>query len=111
MPTRKSPKSGSELFIVDNSVEDWKVVRYLRDWCDLSKSFDIATGTFEIGSLLALDGDWQKVDQIRILMGDEVSLRTQKVFNESFERVLENLDMSLENQKDQNDLPPKKWTL
>ncbi len=102
MPTRKSHKSGSELFIVDNSVEDWKVVRYLRDWCDLSKSFDIATGTFEIGSLLALDGDWQKVDQIRILMGDEVSLRTQKVFNESFERVLENLDMSLENQKDQN---------
>ena len=25
MPTRKSHKSGSELFIVDNSVEDWKV--------------------------------------------------------------------------------------
>ncbi len=49
MPTRTS-KSGSELFIVDNSDEDWKVLRYLHDWCQISKSIDIATGFFEIGS-------------------------------------------------------------
>ena len=71
MPKRIS-KTGSELFIVDNSDTDWKVARYLRDWCQISKSIDIATAYFEIGSLLALDGEWQKVDEIRILMGDEV---------------------------------------
>jgi hypothetical protein len=42
MPRRSSP-TGSELFIVDNSEEDWKVLRYLNDWCQLSKSIDIAT--------------------------------------------------------------------
>ncbi|MEW6167701.1 MAG: hypothetical protein AB1651_08380 [Pseudomonadota bacterium] len=77
MPKRTSP-TGSELFIVDNSDEDWKAVRYLRDWCQLSKSIDIATGYFEIGALLALGEEWQKIDGIRILMGDEVSRRTKK---------------------------------
>jgi len=43
MPRRTS-KTGSELFIVDNSDDDWKVQRYLHDWCGLSKAIDIATG-------------------------------------------------------------------
>ena len=84
MPTKKST-TGSELFIVDNSDEDWKVLRYLHDWCQLSKSIDIATGYFEIGSLLGLKDEWQKVDQIRILMGDEVSLRTRATFERGLE--------------------------
>ena len=54
MPLRSSSKTGSELFVVDNSADDWKVVRYLHEWCQLSKGIDIATGYFEIGSLLAL---------------------------------------------------------
>jgi hypothetical protein len=37
MPKRQSP-TGSELFIVDNSDEDWKAARYLRDWCQLSSA-------------------------------------------------------------------------
>ena len=53
---------------MDNSDSDWKVRRYLHDWCDYSKSLDVATAYFEIGSLLALDGEWQKVDAIRILL-------------------------------------------
>jgi hypothetical protein len=77
---KKTSVAGSELFIVDNSDENWKVLRYLHDWCQLSKAIDIATGYFEIGSLIALDGEWQKVDQIRILMGDEVSRRTKNAF-------------------------------
>ena len=44
---------GANLFIVDNSDSDWKVKNYLHDWADLSTRFDIATGNFEIGSLLA----------------------------------------------------------
>ena len=76
MPSRTS-KAGSELFIVDNSDVDWKVLRYLHDWCQISKAIDIATGYFEIGSLLGLKDEWKKVDQIRVLMGDEVTLRTR----------------------------------
>jgi len=34
-----SPKKpGSDLFIVDNNDEDWKVREYLHDWCQLSQS-------------------------------------------------------------------------
>jgi len=71
-----SSKTGNDLFIVDNSDEDWKVLSYLAEWSEISNKFDIATGYFEIGALLALDGKWQKLDQIRILMGDEVTKRT-----------------------------------
>lgn len=63
-------KSGSDLFIVDNGDADWKVSRYLAEWCGYSKAVDIATGFFEIGGLPTLDGAWQTVPAIRILMGD-----------------------------------------
>ena len=71
-------QTGSDLFIVDNSDQDWKVRNYLHEWSDLANKFDIATGYFEIGALLALDGQWQKLEKLRILMGDEVSRRTKK---------------------------------
>ncbi len=51
----KNNTGGGELFIVDNSDENWKGLRYLEEWTDVAKQFDIATGFFEIGSLLALD--------------------------------------------------------
>lgn len=102
MPRRVS-LTGSELFIVDNSDEDWKVVRYLHDWCQISKAIDIATGFFEIGSLLALKDEWQKVDKIRILMGDEVSRRTQKAFQEGLRNIENRLDTSIETEKLKND--------
>jgi len=76
---------GGDPFIVDNSHTDWKVLRYLRDWCQLSKGIDIAMGYLEIGALLALDGEWQKLDRIRILMGDEVSRCTDRTFREGLE--------------------------
>lgn len=102
MPQRTS-KSGSDLFIVDNSDADWKVCRYLHDWCQISKSIDIATGYFEIGSLLCLQDEWQKVDAIRILMGDEVSQRTRTAFAEGLARIRGRLDSSLEKEKEKND--------
>ena len=101
--TEQKKTRGSELFIIDNSNEDWKVLQYLHDWCQLSQGIDIATGYFEIGSLLALDGEWQKVDQIRILMGDEVSKRTKKAFVEGLGRVTSRLDDSIEAAKEKND--------
>ena len=70
--------SGGELFIVDNSESDWKGLRYLEEWTEIASSFDIAAGYFEMGALLALHGKWQKLDKIRILMGDEIAARTRQ---------------------------------
>ncbi len=90
----------SDLFIVDNSDKNWKVKNYLHEWADLAHTFDVATGYFEIGALLALDGQWQKLDKLRILMGDEVSKRTKDAL---LEGVKSALDESIERTKEKND--------
>src|SRR6266404_624466 len=97
------PRPSSEIFIVDNSESDWKVWSYLLEWCELSSSIDIATGYFEIGALLSLKDKWQSVDQIRILMGDEVSFRTKRAFAEGLKKIGQRLDQSLDSEKAQND--------
>ncbi len=99
----QAKKQGGDLFVVDNSDEHWKVRDYLNNWTDIAHAFDIATGYFEIGSLLSLDGQWQKLDKIRILMGDEVSRRTQKALLEGIENVKSVLDRSIEDEKEAND--------
>ena len=96
-------RPGSDLFIVDNSDSDWKVHRYLFDWCRLSKAIDVATGFFEIGGLLALDGAWQTVPKIRILMGDEISKRTKKAFADGLAAISQRLDSSIEAEKRKDD--------
>jgi hypothetical protein len=40
----------------------------LRQWCEISDSIDIATGHFEIGALLALEGEWE-VPKVRPSIG------------------------------------------
>jgi hypothetical protein len=46
----------------------------------------VATGFLGLGSLLSLDGDWQKVGEIRILLGDAAGRKTRKELVEAFER-------------------------
>lgn len=99
----KNRKTGGDIFIVDNSDDDWKVVRYLHEWAEIAHQFDIATGYFEIGALLALDGQWQKLDTIRLLMGDEVSKRTKQAFKAGLEVIKDKLDQSIEHAKDEDD--------
>lgn len=103
VPPSSPRKTSGELFIVDNSDEYWKGQDYLREWCEIARAFDIATGYFEIGGLLALDGHWQKLEQIRILMGDEVSKRTQDAFYRALTLIEAKLDASLESEKDRDD--------
>jgi phosphatidylserine/phosphatidylglycerophosphate/cardiolipin synthase-like enzyme len=94
---------GRDLFIVDNSVSGWTGLRYLEEWTSIAKDFDIATGHFEIGALLALDGKWQQLEKIRILMGAETTHRTRKAILDAVrKRALEALDNSVEAQKDAN---------
>ena len=94
---------GRELFIVDNSVSGWTGLRYLEEWSSIAKAFDIATGYFEIGALLALDGKWQGLDKIRILMGAETTHRTRKAILEAVRaQALDRLDESIEEDKEPN---------
>jgi len=96
-------KGGGDLFIVDNSVSGWTGLRYLQEWTEIADRFDIATGYFEVGSLLELDGSWQKLDKIRILMGDECTYRTKKALVEAVtKRTQEYLNAGLEADKDPN---------
>ena len=94
---------GRELFIVDNSVSGWTGLRYLEEWSSIAKAFDIATGYFEIGALLALEGKWQGLDRIRILMGAETTHRTRKAMLEAVRaQALDRLDESIEEDKEPN---------
>jgi superfamily II DNA or RNA helicase len=104
MGMSESPKTGGELFIVDNSDEAWKGLKYLQDWTEIASAFDIATGYFEIGALLNLDGKWQKLDKIRILMGNEVSARTRQAILDGLKHdITARLDASIESEKEKND--------
>ena len=88
---------GRDLFIVDNSISGWTGLRYLEEWTGIAKAFDIATGYFEIGALLALDGKWQPLEKIRILMGAETTHRTRKALLDAVRtRAVETLDRSIE---------------
>lgn len=94
---------GRDLFIVDNSVSGWTGLRYLEEWTEIANAFDIATGFFEIGALLALEGKWQSLDKIRILMGSDRTHRTRKALFEAVRnRAVEILDDGIEADKDAN---------
>src|SRR3954451_21104043 len=90
--------SSGEVFIVDNSDEHWKALEYVRQWCEISSSIDIATGHFEIGAFLALEGEWQKVDKIRLLIGGETSRQTANAIRAALAEVDESF--TAEREKD-----------
>ena len=91
---------GSDLFIIDNTNSELDVLRYLAGWRRLSRGLDVASAYFEIGSLLALDRHWQKVDTTRLLLGDEITKKTKRVLAEALKG---HLDASIEDQKVRDD--------
>jgi len=64
------------------------------------EKLDVATGTFEIGSFLQLEGLWQDLKKIRILMGDETTRRTKK---EILNAILRSSNESVEAEKERDD--------
>lgn len=91
---------GEPLFIVDNADGGRNGLGYLREWSEIARQVDVATGYFEVGALLDLDGFWQKFDKIRILMGDEISLRTKKaILRGVLQRAEDQLNKGLEEDK------------
>ena len=90
-------------FIIDNAETESNGIECLRQWTENAEQLDIATGYFEIGALLALDGQWQKLKKIRILMGDETSQRTKHVILDAVKNRAESkLDESMEKVKESN---------
>lgn len=92
-----------DLYIVDNSTEDTTVKKYLTDWCSVSKQMDIATGYLEIGGLLALDTHWQKLDKIRIILGNEMTKRTKDVIDEVASSMLRTFRQSVDQEHEHNE--------
>ena len=96
-------QAGGDLFIVDNSISGWTGLKYLEQWTEISTGFDIATGYFEVGALLVLDGHWQKLNKIRVLMGDETTQKTKRLLAEALKQKAEKvIDSNLEFEKDEN---------
>ena len=89
--------------IIDNQNEDTSVKAFLEKTLPVTSSLDIATGYFEIGSLLLLDGKWQKLDKIRILFGDEVTARTSKVFEKMLQELSKRIDNGIEDDKEKDE--------
>lgn len=97
--------AGRELFIVDNSVTGWTAGKYLIEWTGIAKQFDIATGYFEIGSLLMLGDNWRRLDKIRILMGSEMTQRTRRILTDALKSDVDNrLDKSIDAERIENPL-------
>lgn len=93
----------NNLYIVDNASEAQSVKNYLSQWCDVSKQMDIATGYLEIGGLLELDTNWQKLDKIRIILGNEVTKRTKDVIDTAVSAILARLHNSINGEHEKNE--------
>ena len=93
----------SDLYIVDNSGTEKTVLKYLSEWCTVSRQMDIATGYLEIGGLLALDGAWQKMDKIRILLGNEMTQRTKAVLDTLADYIVSQFSCSIDKEQERNE--------
>jgi len=62
--------------ILDNRGDN-TVLAAFRRLLPQCRTWDVATGYFEVGSLLDLDGRWQGLENMRVLLGDEMTRRTR----------------------------------
>lgn len=96
--------SHSDLYIVDNSADEKTVLKYLSEWCSVSKQMDIATGYLEVGGLLALDQSWQKMDKIRILLGNEMTARTKNILESVANSIVSHFSSSIDKEQEKNEM-------
>lgn len=66
----------SDLFIVENSDDERKGVRYLWGRCAISRPVDAAMAYFESVFCLEINRQWQGADSDRVRMGNDIALRT-----------------------------------
>jgi superfamily II DNA or RNA helicase len=85
--------------LLDNRGEN-TVLKAFQRLLPHTRRWDVATGYFEIGSLLDLDGLWQSLDGMRVLLGDEVTRRTRQ---ELLANLRTQSDASIEAAKERDD--------
>jgi superfamily II DNA or RNA helicase len=85
--------------ILDNRADNTVLAAFKR-LLPHTRQWDVATGYFEIGSLLDLDGLWQKLDGMRVLLGDEMTRRTREELVLSLQAQS---DESIESKKEKDD--------
>lgn len=85
--------------LIDNRGEN-TLLSTLQRLLNEGGEWDVATGFFEIGALLALDGLWQGLRRTRIVMGDETTRRTRR---ELLEGIATQADASAETEKERDD--------
>jgi hypothetical protein len=78
---------GATPLLIDNT-SDSNVLDALKIELKKSETLDVATGTFEVGSLMALDGIWQKISEIRLIMGDDTSKTTKITLVDALKNVV-----------------------
>ena len=91
--------------ILDNRGEN-TVLEAFRRLLPHSKQWDVATGYFEVGALLALDGSWQALDGMRVLLGDELTDRTRRTLlsrAQIVDRLRQDSEESIEAAKEGDD--------
>lgn len=85
--------------ILDNRNDD-TVLTALKRLLPQARWLDVATGSFEIGSLAALAPDWKPLERLRVLMGNETTRRTK---HELIEALRQASDDSIEAVKETDD--------
>lgn len=85
--------------IVDNT-GDQTVLQVLSRILLETTHLDIATGYFEVSSLLTLGEAWSNIERIRILIGDETTRRTRQLLIEELNKAT---DTNLESHKEEDD--------
>lgn len=93
-------QTGEQLFIVDNKHADNSVMQLLQDWTQSSHCLDIATGYFDLGVFLAMEGRWQPLDKIRVLIGEETT--SDSILHDALEleqRISDSIHQSILNEK------------
>jgi len=84
--------------VIDNRGEN-TLLALLKSLLPQAVSLDIATGYFEIGSLLALQNSWRYLKNLRVILGDETSKRTRRELIESIKRQC-NESIEIEKERD-----------
>jgi superfamily II DNA or RNA helicase len=94
-----TPSDGKLPTLLDNTAGR-TVLDALRALLPSARNWDLATGFFEIGAFPLLDGLWQPVEKVRLVMGDETTRRTRR---ELVEALRQQSDESIESAKERDD--------
>lgn len=93
------------LTILDNRGDN-TVLAAFRRLLPQTRQWDVATGYFEVGSLLDLDGQWQSLEGLHVLLGDEMTDRTRRTLLSRAEMVVslrQQSENSIEEAKEKDD--------